>query len=72
MASYTNELGFKMKNITEQLNDLVQKQRKQKIRSDNKRQKLINDFIAGNWEFTKEQLAKIEEIQEVLKKRINA
>ena len=33
-----------MKTITEQLNELIEKQRKQKIRRQKKREKLINEF----------------------------
>lgn len=36
-----------MKTITEQLNELIEKQRKQKIRREKKRAKLISDFIEG-------------------------
>lgn len=36
-----------MKNIDQQLNELIEKQRKQKIRREKKRTKLIEDFKAG-------------------------
>ena len=36
-----------MKTITEQLNELIEKQRKQKIRRQKKREKLIRDFKEG-------------------------
>jgi len=35
-----------MKNITEKLNELIEKKRKQEARKKKKREKLISDFIA--------------------------
>lgn len=66
-----------MKNITEQLNELIEKKRKQEARKKKKREKLISDFIAEGTnpyegiEPISEELLEIlkafEEMQEALK-----
>lgn len=38
---------MKMRTITQQLNELIEKKRKQKIRREKKREKLIHDFKEG-------------------------